>query len=186
MGLFLLGILPCYTPLQPAAPQAWLTGQHTHVRGRATNPRLVAAPEREEVTWASFGKYSVPDHARRNEKSLPPFEKPVCDMSNGELRKVLSKFGVNRIDRIKFWFTRLTGKRFLATRQHVLLQAGISPEGAGLMVELAEAVITKGALPPSRCPPARTMFPRPRTMSQKSLSRAKRLRCRTIRSSTAR
>ena len=109
MGLFLLGIFPCYTPLQPAAPQAWLTGQHTDVRGRATNPRLVA---------------------------LPPFEKPVCDMSNGELRKVFSDFGVNRIDRIKFWWTGLTGKRFLATRKHVLLQAGISPQGAALMVEL--------------------------------------------------
>lgn len=134
MGLFLLGILPCYTPLQPAAHQAWLTGQHTNVRGRATTPRLVA---------------------------IPPFDKPVCDMSNGELRKALSDFGVNRIDRIKFWFTRLTGKRFLATRKHELIQAGISLEGAGLMAELVEAVSTKGA-PPSPCPPARTMLPRPR------------------------
>ena len=134
MGLFLLGILPCYTPLQPAAPQAWLTGQHTDVRGRATNPRLVA---------------------------LPPFEKPVCDMSNGELRKALSDFGVDRIDRIKFWFTRLTGKQFLATSKHELIQAGISLQGAGHMEELVEAVMTKGA-PPSPCPPARTMLPRPR------------------------
>jgi len=64
-------------------------------------------------------------------------------MSNGELRKALSDFGVNRIDRIKFWFTRLTGKDLLATRKHELIQAGISLRGAGLMVELVEAVSTK-------------------------------------------
>lgn len=133
MGLFLLGIFPCYTPLQPAAPQAWLTGRHIDVRGRATNPRLVA---------------------------LPPFEKPVCDMSNGELRKVFSDFGVNRIDRIKFWFTGLTGKNFLATRKHVLLQAGISPGGAALMVNLVEVVITKGA-PPLPLPACKDDAPSP-------------------------
>jgi hypothetical protein len=161
MGLFLLGILPCYTPLQPAAHQAWLTGQHTNVRGRATTPRLVA---------------------------IPPFDKPVCDMSNGELRKALSDFGVNRIDRIKFWFTRLTGKDLLATRKHELIQAGISLRGAGLMVELVEAVSTKGAPPPparlqGRCSLAHAHASCPRL--QRSLSRAKRLRCRTLRSSTA-
>ena len=125
MGLLLLGILPSYTPLQPAAHRAWLTGQHTDVRGRATTPRLVA---------------------------IPPFDKPICDMSNRELRKVLSDFGVDRIDRIKFWWTGLTGKRFLATRKHELIQAGISLGGAALMVELVEAVITKGApLPLPAC-----------------------------------
>ena len=95
----LLAILPCFTALQPAAHRARLPVQHTDVRKRVTPLRAVA---------------------------LPPFDKPVCDMTNVELRKALSLLGVDRLDRMKFWLTGLTGKWFLATRKHELIQAGIS------------------------------------------------------------
>jgi hypothetical protein len=121
----LLAILPCFTALQPAAHRARLPVQHTDVRKRVTPLRAVA---------------------------LPPFDKPVCDMTNVELRKALSLLGVDRLDRMKFWLTGLTGKWFLATRKHELIQAGISPQGAARMAELIEEVMTKGAPPPPPLP----------------------------------
>ena len=112
--MLLLATLPCFTALQPAAHQARLPGHHTDVRKRVTTLCAVA---------------------------LPPFDKPVCNMNNVELRKALTLLGVDRLDRMKIWLTGLTGETFLATRKHELIQAGISLGGAARMAGLVEEVI---------------------------------------------
>jgi len=75
--------------------------------------------------------------------AFPPFDKPVCKHGNVELRKALTLLGVDRLDRMKFWLTGLTGETFLTTRKHELIQAGISLGGAARMAGLVEEVMTK-------------------------------------------